>query len=148
MAGETTVLNTRECSWSQISINILGRKLVGLRGFELKKTIEKEHLYGAGDSPIDIQSGNKKTEGSLKLLKFEVDILNDAALLAGYSDIIEVPHELIAITVLFKKGSGAVPMRTLTATGVAFTELSVAVEQGAKMTEVTLPFLAMGHTVS
>ena len=138
-----TVLTTSECSWSQVSMNVLGRKFVGLKGFELKKSVEKEHVYAGGNEPVDITEGNRKYDGNLKLLKYEVDFLNDAALAAGYADITEVPHTLIAITVQFKKGLGT-PIRTLTVPGVAFTEMGFQMEQGAKFTEVTLPFIAMG----
>jgi hypothetical protein len=78
----------------------------------------------------------------LKLLKAEVDMMNDAAVKAGYADILEVPHTLISITVEFKKTMSS-QARYITVPGVAFTELAIAMEQNAKMTEVTLPFLAM-----
>jgi hypothetical protein len=133
---------TQDCAWSNIKLTLLGRTLTGLRGFETKKTIEKEHVYASGDEPIDIQSGNKKYEGSLKLLKFEVDLLNDAALLAGFADITEVPHTLITATIEFKKELIGT-IRTIAVLGISFTELPTAMEQGAKMGEVTLPFLAM-----
>jgi hypothetical protein len=134
--------STKECAWAHVSVTLLGRTIVGLRGFEFKKTIEKEHLYGAGDKPIDIQSGNQKFEGNLKLLKFEVDMLNDAAVNAKYADILDVPHDQIVITCDFKKKDSDTT-RTITVSGVAFNELTTAMEQNAKMTEVTLPFLAM-----
>lgn len=134
--------STKECAWAQINITVLGRKIVGLRGFEFKKTVEKEHLYGAGDAPIDIQTGNKKVEGNIKLLKYEVDMMNDAAKVAGFFDILEVPHQLVLITCDYKK-LATDPKRTITVSGVAFTELTSAMEQNAKMTEVTLPFIAM-----
>lgn len=133
---------TQDCAWSNIKITLLGRTLTGLRGFETKKTIEKEHVYAAGDEPVDIQSGNKKYEGSLKLLKFEVDLLNDAALIAGFADITEVPHTLITATIEFKKELIGT-IRTIAVLGISFTELPTAMEQGAKMNEVTLPFIAM-----
>lgn len=135
--------STKDCAWSNVSMMLLGRKVTGLRGFELKKTVEKEHVYAAGDEPVDIQSGNKKYEGSIKLLKYEVDMLNDAALAAGFADITEVPHTLISLTVEFKKIL-ADKTRTISVSGVAFTELGVSLEQNAKLTEVTLPLLAMG----
>ena len=134
--------STNDCSWKQISVTLLGRRLTGLRGFEFKKTVEKEHVYASGNEPVDIQEGNKKYEGNLKVLKHEVDKLNDAALLAGYADITEVPHLAIAISVEFKK-SPTSERRIITVPGVAFTELGIAMEQNAKMTEVSLPFLAM-----
>jgi len=134
--------STKECAWAHVSVTMLGRTIVGLRGFEFKKTVEKEHLYAAGDKPIDIQSGQQKPEGNLKLLKFEVDMLNDAAANAHYNDILEVPHDLIVITCDFKKRAND-PTRTITVSGVAFNELTLTMEQNAKMTEVTLPFIAM-----
>ncbi len=140
------VFTTKECAWSQISIKILGRTIVGLRGFEFKKGVEKEHIYGAGSNPIDIQTGNVKPEGNLKLLKFEVDLMNDAAQLAGYDDYLEIPHTAVVITCAFKKAPTD-EIRIIESSGVAFTEMSFAQEQGAKMTEVTLPFLAMKNTV-
>ena len=134
--------STKECAWAHVSVTLLGRTIVGLRGFEFKKTVEKEHLYGAGDKPIDIQSGNQKFEGNLKLLKYEVDMLNDAAKDQDYSDILDVPHDLIVITCDYKKRDND-KTRTITVSGVAFNEMTVTMEQNAKMTEVTLPFLAM-----
>lgn len=134
--------STRECAYHQTSIKILTRTIVGLRGFEFGKTIEKEYLRGAGNEPIDIQTGDKSYPGNLKLLKYEVDMLNDAARTAGYEDILEVPHEAVVITCVYKKNATD-KARTITATGVAFTDMKSAMDQGAKMTEVTLPFLAM-----
>jgi hypothetical protein len=125
-----------------VTLTLLGRKITGIRGFEFKKSIEKEHLYGAGSEPLDIQEGNKKYEGNVKLLKYEVDLLNDAAINAGFEDITEVPHTLIAITCQYKKLTTD-STRTISCLGLGFTELSAAMEQNAKMTEVTLPFISM-----
>lgn len=137
---------TEECAWAQTSVKVLGRTISGLRGFSFKKGVEKEHLYAAGAEPIDIQSGNVKPEGSLKVLKFELDLMNDAAQAAGYSDITEVPHSLISVTCKFKKTATS-DLRTIESSGVAFTDTEVAMEQNAKMTEVSLPFLAMKNFV-
>ncbi len=135
-------ITSSECAWSSFEVKILGRVIKGLRGFSVKKTVEKEHLYGAGDEPMDIMSGNKKYEGSLKVLGFEADAMNKAATVAQFGDITEVPHELIVITIAYKKRITD-PVRTYTATGVAFTESGLEMEQNAKHREVTLPFIAM-----
>ena len=120
----------------------MGRRINGLRGFELKKSVEKEHLYGTGQNPLDIQDGNVKCEGSIKILGFEFDALNKAAMAAGFSDITEVPHEAIMMTVRLQK-SPAEPKVVFNVRGMAFTEAINSMEQNAKMREVTLPFLAM-----
>jgi hypothetical protein len=135
-------ITTSECAWSHFEVKVLGRVIKGLRGFSFKKTVEKEHLYGAGDDPLDIITGNKKYEGNIKLLGFEVDALNKAAGIAQFGDITEVPHELIVITCSYKRRITD-SVKTYTATGVAFTENGVDLEQNAKHREITLPFIAM-----
>lgn len=139
----TKIFDTAECAWSHVRLNILGRSITGLRGFNANKDFDKELLYGSGDEPIDISTGNKKYDGSIKLLKYEVDLLNDAALLAGYEDITEVPHTLINVVVEFKKNKAS-KTRTIVIPALGFTKLDFGMEQGAKMMEVSLPFLAMG----
>jgi hypothetical protein len=135
-------ITSSECAWSHFEIKILTRTIKGLRGFGFKKEVEKEHLYGAGDEAIDIQTGNKKSSGSIKVLGFEADAMNKAARLAGFEDITEVPHEAIVITCSYRKRL-IDPISTYIASGVAFTESGVDMEQNAKHREITLPYLAM-----
>jgi len=135
-------IRTSECAWAQIEVKILGRVIRGLRGFEFKKAQEKEHLYGSGANPLDIQSGNIAYSGNIKVLGFELDSMNRAAQEAGYADIVDVPHEAIIITAKFQKTKLDKKV-FITTTGVAFQEYANTMEQNAKMREVTLPFLAM-----
>lgn len=135
-------ITSDECAWSHFEIKILGRTIKGLRGFGFKKEVEKEHLYGAGNDAIDIQTGNKKNSGTIKVLGFEADAMNKAARDAGYDDITDVPHEVIVITCSFKKRTTDT-VKTYIASGVAFTESGVDLEQNAKHREITLPYLAM-----
>lgn len=121
---------------------MLGRTLSGLRGFEFDYDVEKEHVFGAGSKPIDIQSGEEKPTGNIKVMKYEFDQLQDAAIAAGYTSILHVPHEAITITCVFKKRPTD-KTRTITAVGVAFQKWTVGMEANAKMAEITLPFLAM-----
>jgi hypothetical protein len=135
-------IRSSECAWHQSELKLLGRVIKGLRGWEYKKTVEKEHLYGAGQNAIDIQEGNVKCDGNFKLLGFEVDALNKAARTAGYDDIASVPHEAITATISFQK-TKLEPITIVNVVGVAFTEVGGAMEQGAKMREITLPWIAM-----
>lgn len=137
-----TNIRTSEYAWANLEVKLLGRTIKGLREISYKKTVEKEHLYGAGADPLDIQVGNKKYEGSIKLLGFEVDALNKAAQLAGFDDITEVPHDNIAITAKFKK-SVVDPITFVTISGIAFTEDGLDMAQNAKHRETSLPFIAM-----
>lgn len=135
-------IRSSECAWHQTEVKILGRTLTGIRGWEVKKTVEKEPLYGAGQHAIDITEGNVKVEGSFKVLGFEADALNSAAQLAGYDDITAVPHEAIVANIKMKR-SLMDKTTNIAIRGIAFTEVGDSMEQGAKNREVTLPFIAM-----
>jgi hypothetical protein len=138
--------STKECAWKHVTVKILGRTLVGIRGYSFEKNIDKEYLRASGDEPIDIQTGDKSYPMSITLLKYEVDMLNDAALAAGYEDILEVPHEAVTLTCQFKKRITDTA-RTITASGIAFTSLKAAMETNGKFTPVDLPALSMKTTI-
>ena len=135
-------IRSSECAWQHAELKLLGRVIRGLRGFELRKSVEKEHLFGAGNKAIDIQTGNVTVTGNIVVLGFELDQLNQAAQLAGFQDITEVPHEAIALTVSFRK-TLADRKTTVAVRGIAFSEYVHAMQQNAKMREATLPLLAM-----
>lgn len=135
-------ITSKECAWAQLEVAILGRTIKGLRAVEAKKSVEKEHIYGSGDEPLDIASGNKKYEGSIKVLGFEADAMDVIAKAAGYDDITDVPHENIVMTLKWKKKKTDIP-NFKTVSGISFTETGFSQEQNAKMREVTLPYLAM-----
>lgn len=134
--------STKECSWAQTSVKLLGRTLEGIRGFEFNKQIDKEVLYGAGQVGIDILEGNKEIDGSITILKYELDLLNDAAKLAGYMDITEVPYTAIVITCAYQLTSVS-KLRTHTVPGAAFTKMGIGMKQNDKGTEIQLPFKAI-----
>jgi hypothetical protein len=139
--------STKECAWAQTSLKLLGSTIIGIRGFEFKKSFEKELIFAAGDEAIDITSGNKSVSGSITMLKFEIDKLNEAAQAALYEDITEVPHPLILITCSFKLTPTSPIQIIETPLGVAFTDITIAMQQNAKMTEVPLPFIAQKMTM-
>jgi len=132
--------DSREYQWSDTRVFLLGKELRGLRGLTYKKTVEKEPVYAQGSNPNSIQSGNKKYDGTLMLLKSEFDDLNRAAIAAGFSDITEVPAEKINITCVYDRGDGS-PMQTASLFTVGFTEYDDGMKQGDKFKEVTMPFI-------
>lgn len=136
------MIDSQELEWKHATLSVLGIVIRGLRGFKYKKSTDSEHLHASGDEAIGIQSGNKKNDGSIKFLKSEIDRLNDAAQAAGYDDITDVPYQLISGVFSYKKSFGR-PLRTDVISGIKFTDLEMAMEQGAKMMEIDLPFLAM-----
>lgn len=133
---------TEECEWSRTSVKVLGAQIVGIQKFMFDNEVEKEHLYAAGSKPIDIQEGNEKPTGQIDILKYELDKMNAAAQAAGYASIAHVPHSAVLITCTFKKFATS-PIKTITASGVAFSKISVDMSQNAKSTVVPLPFIAM-----
>ncbi|WP_121812794.1 hypothetical protein [Mucilaginibacter kameinonensis] len=136
-------VNSQELEWKHAQLAVLGVTIRGLRGFKYKKSTDSEHLHAAGDEAVGIQSGNKKVDGSIKLLKSEIDRLNTAAREAGYDDFGDVPYQLVVATFNYKVAFGR-KQETDIISGIKFTEWEKAMEQGAKMMEVDVPFLALG----
>ena len=138
-------IRSSEYAWHHTSIKILDRNLQGVTSWEFKKEVEKEALYGAGQTAIDIQEGAEKCSGSITVWGFELDNLQKAAQVAGYGDILHVPHELIVITVSMRK-TLADPITTMVARGVSFTETVDSLSQGDKKRECPLPFICLDIT--
>lgn len=138
--------DTREFEYADIKVKVFGAELDGLRGLTYKKSQEKELVYGQGNRPRAIQRGNKKYEGSLMLLKSDFDLLNKAALAAGYADITEVPGKLINLSAVFQKDSDPF-IQTATIFNLEFTDFEDGMKQGDKFKEVTLPFICLNITI-
>jgi len=136
-------INSQELEWKHSTLAFLSLTIRTLRGFKYKKETESEHLFGAGDEALGIQTGNKKVTGSVKMLKSDYDKLNEAAQAAGYDDFADVPYQLIVLTFVYKKAFGRA-QKTDIIRGVKFTEWEKGMEQGAKMMEIDMPFIAVG----
>lgn len=130
--------DSKEAAWSDIKVVIAGREVTGIRGVSYKASQEKEHLFGAGDEPIGIQRGNRTYEGEVKLLKYELDLLQDAAHLAQARDIMDIRLDII---VTYQKGTG--PLQTDALLGVEFQEFQKGMDQNAKFMEISIPILFM-----
>lgn len=137
------LFDSREFEWADIKVVLFSREISGLRGLTYKKTQDKEAIYGAGNRPLSIQRGNKKYSGTLTILKSEFDLLNVAAVAAGYSDIVDVPGKLISITVAYKK-EGDAYIKVDHIVNVEFTDFEEGMKQGEAHKEVTLPFICLG----
>lgn len=138
-------IRSSECAFHNADVKVFGRSITGLRGWELNKEVEKEPLYGAGQHAIDITEGNVKCSGSLTVLGYELDAMNRAAQLAGYDDILSIPHEAVVLTVTYRK-TLADPVTKQVARGVAFTNMPQTMQQGAKNREIQLSFVCMDIT--
>lgn len=136
------IFTTNECAWKHISMKMLTRTMTGLTAFEVKLAVEKELLFAAGAKAIDIMEGNESAAGTITVLKSELDMLNDAALSAGYASIVHVPHTLISCTVQFKKTLTS-PTRIIEVPALAITDATVGMQQNSKFANVPLPFIAI-----
>jgi hypothetical protein len=132
--------DTREFSFADVKVSLLGVNLTGLRGLTYKKSFEKELVYAQGNNPKAIQRKNKKFEGSLMLLKSDYDLLNRAAIAAGYDDLTEVPGHLINITCVYAISDTA-KNSTVVLQNVEFTEAEDGMKQEDSFKEITLPFI-------
>ena len=100
---------------------------------------ETEELYGAGNDPIDIQAGNRKYSGSLKVLKGAFEGINLAVQAVGYKDILDAPASAISIVAVYKP-SGSRVLQTDTLLACKFEKYEKGMDQGDKMMEIELPF--------
>ena len=136
--------DTKECEWSDVKLHFAGASPVKLLGFSFKATKEKEAIYGAGDRPIGIQSGNRSFTGELKFHKGVLDDLNAASRIAGGADVLDAAADVI---VTFK-AKGSRQLQTIVAVNVEITEYDYNMQQGAKSMEVTLPIVFLDLKIS
>lgn len=132
--------NSRQYSWSDIEIWMLGKKVTGAREIKYKVSQEKEPIYGAGNEPQGIGYGNKKYEGQLILLQSEVEALTLKAIENGGFDLTDISG--INIVIRYAPKGGVQTIDTLEY--VEFTEFEKGMAQNDKFAEITIPFIALG----
>ena len=140
--------DSREFEFADVKVAILGVELSGLRGLTYKKSQEKELVYGAGNQPKAVQRGNKKYEGTLMLLKSDFDMLNKAAISAGYEDITDLPGKLININCVYAPDDGTGRLISVALINAEFTEYEDGMKQADKFKEISLPFIFLRKTES
>ena len=132
--------NTKEFSWSNVEIAMLGRSITKARGVSYKATKEKEYLHARGENPYSIQSGNKAYEGQLVLLQSEVEAM--AAQLEPDEDLTDLEPFSVSVSYVPKNGTGVI---THTLENVEFTEDPREINQNDKFQEITLPIMFLGR---
>lgn len=128
------MFNSREYQWSDVSCLIGTTDIVGLRGVSYKRSKEKELLYGKGNEPIAIQSGNVSYEGTITVLQSEYESLKAA----GGGTILDLSTN---ITVSYGNPDEGSVMITDVLMGVQFTEEPNDMSQGDKNAEIALPII-------
>lgn len=134
--------DTREFEYADIKVKLLGAELDGFRGLTYKLSQEKELVYGQGNKAKAIQKGNEKNEGTLMMLKSDFDVLQGAAVSAGYQSLVKVPGKLINIVCVYQKKGDPI-IQTATMLNVEFTDVEDGMKQGDKFKEISLPFICL-----
>jgi hypothetical protein len=136
--------NSKEFSWKDISVVILGKKITGIQNVEYKESIEKDYVRGRGSEPLGIQSGNKSYEGSLELLRSEYDLLVLAARAANplYS-VLDIAFDVV---ICYELPNEPAKLKTDVLIGAEFKEAAHKMGQGDLMAKVTLPFIYLRQT--
>lgn len=129
-------INSTEWAWSDMQISLNGVALGKISKMTVKTERESEHLYGAGDDPFAINTGNKSYNGELETFGTVIANMNRAAKAAGYDDLTDVPW---AISVSFK-ATRTEPMQTILVPNVVFGEFEEGGENNDKAFKKTLPF--------
>lgn len=128
------MFNSREYQWSDVSVMIGTNDIVGIRSVKYERTKEKELMYGKGNEPIAIQSGNVSYSGEISLTQSEYEALKKA----GNGSILDLQT---TITVNYGNPDEGSVMTTDTLIGVQFTSEPNEFKQGDKMMEITLPII-------
>lgn len=130
------MINNREYEYSDITLYLGGRDVVGMRGINYTKKQEKEVLYGKGNTGISIQKGNIECSGELQMLQSEYETLREL----GGGSVLSLSLDAV---VCYGNPSKGDVMTTDKIIGLQFTEESKEIKQGDKFMEVSLPFVAL-----
>ena len=130
--------NSKEYGWVNIKVFMLGRFVTTLRSIKYKVSQEKEAVYGQGDKPHSIQSGNKSYEGEIGCLQSDIEAMQSAAGV-GY-DLVDIPAFDIQVSYV-DKTTGVIVVDTVKYAEI--TEVEKSMSQGDKFMEITLPWIAL-----
>lgn len=123
-------------AWNDMEVFLNGQRITKITGFECSPEQETEEAYGAGDEPLDIQTGNRKYNGTATFYKNVIDAMNRSARAAGARDLMDIPWTIVCNF----KPTMTDPKQTNTYTNVRFSGYKTGMEQNAKTHPVPLPF--------
>jgi len=130
--------NSKEFTYADINVTILGRNVTGLRGIKYSVKTDKERVYGRGNKALAIQSGNEEIEGEIMLLQSELEALSVAAKAANpLNKVTDISFDIV---VSYGQGTTA---KTDILIGVELTEYEKGMAQEDKFMEISIPFIAL-----
>lgn len=128
--------DSRQYDWSDITLEIGGRDITGIRGIKYSTKQEKELLHAKGNRPMSIQRGNITFEGEITLLQSELEVLRAA----GSGSVLNLTVDATVVYGDPAKGDTVITDKIL---GIEFTEDAKEIKQGDKQMEITLPFICL-----
>jgi len=128
--------NSDEYGWSDLSLVMLGRPVIGLRGVRYKESQEKSNIYATGKRPISRGRGNVEYEGEIRVLHSELRALLQSA--GNASSLLDI--EPFDITIVYGVSQVATSS-TDQLIYCEFLEVEIDITQGDQMTEITLPIV-------
>lgn len=129
--------NTKEYSWIDVNVVLLGKPVTGLRGIEYKSKRQTEALFATGKKARGIQKGKKEYEGTITVLQSELIAMQAAAKQSGYDDITDLEFDII---VSYMSESGV--FQTDKVVNASITEAPNSIKEGDLYSEHALPFIA------
>lgn len=132
-------INDKEYAWGDIQVLLWGRPILGLKGINYSTKKEKEHSHGAGRNPKSIQHGKRTYDGDLKIMHSELIALNAAARSRGFKDILDVEIDILVSYI--PEFSTKITMDRIV--GASFSEFPKGMNEGDKLSEHSMPFLAL-----
>ena len=133
------LINGQEYSWGDISLVLGGRDVARCVAIEYDTDQEKGELYGKGNKPLAIQSGNVKHAGTITILQSELNTLQELARsAAGTTDILRLNLNAVVCYGDSLKGDVMTVDRLF---GIQFTKVPKGMKQGDLKMEVALPFI-------
>lgn len=131
------MFDSKEFEWSDITLILGGRDVVGMRSVKYGETQEKEAVYAKGNKPRTIQRGNKAYAGEFSALQSELETLRAASPTKSINDL-----RLDAV-VGYGNPSNGDALVFDKVIGIEFTADEKELKQGDKFMEVKLPFIAL-----
>ena len=122
-----------EFGWKDLEIAVDGKILAAARGIDFSEEVESELVYGKGNLPTSIQDGNVKYEGTLTVMKSDLDKLVAAT---GNVGVIGLKNLTISMALV---KDGKISTRTLVKCRI--TKLPEKWKQNDKFAELDLPFI-------
>ena len=130
------LINGRQYEFADLTLMLAGRDVTGFRGIKYTEKMDKEPLYGKGNKPMSIQSGNISYEGEITMTQSELATLRAL----GGGSILRL--NLNAVVSYGNPGTDDA-MTTDKLYGIQFTEAAMEFKQGDKFMDATIPFICL-----